>query len=104
MNDEDFMSREPDLANAVNVDSSTIKNENLTDFSTRKNIVQQIISDMVSKEKYTVNLNLTNVDVQVSKLERFVIELMPRLREIGASINITGNNILGAEFLQSNGF
>ncbi len=104
MNDEDFTSREPDLANAIEVGSSTVKNENLTDFSVRKNIVQQIISDIVSKEKYTVNLNLSNVDVEVSKLERFIIELIPRLKEIGANINITGNNILSAEFLQTNGF
>ena len=61
------------------------------------------ISDIISKGKFTVNLNLEDVEVVQEKLERFIIEFTPRLKEIGGSIVVTNNNILDNGFLAQNG-
>lgn len=65
-------------------------------------IVEQAISDIISQSKHTVILNLQEVVVETNKMERLVIELMARLKEIGASVAITNNNIISSEFLLEN--
>ncbi|MCI8519764.1 MAG: hypothetical protein HFJ51_07060 [Clostridia bacterium] len=61
------------------------------------------MSEIISKQKLTININLKDVNVDKEKLERFIIELVPRLREVGASIGITNNNILSESFIQEMG-
>ena len=85
------------------INKNTLKLENLNDFAKRKETVSNIISDIISKGKFTVNLNLENVEAPREKLERFVIELLPRLKEIGGNVVVTNNNILDSSFLVQNG-
>lgn len=102
MDDSDFSSKEPDLDNAIELTSKSLKIDNMKDFSSRKKIVEDTISSVISKEKFTVKLNLNKVDVESKYLERFVIELLPRLKEIGGSIAVINNEgLLSDKFLQS---
>ena len=89
------------LEDAIKIANSSLKPEKLSNFTARKEIIQKAISDMISKEKYVVNLDLKDVSAEKEKLERFVTELIPRLREIGGTIGITNNSILSSEFLQN---
>lgn len=89
------------IENSIKVTNSLLKAEKLNNFTLRKEVVQKVISEMISKEKYVVNLDLKDVLAEKEKLERFVTELIPRLREIGGTIGITNNNILSSEFLQN---
>lgn len=91
------------LDDAIKITNSSLRPEKLNNFTSRKEIIQKAISDMVSKEKYVVNLDLKDVEVEKGKLERFVMELVPRLKEIGGTIGITNNSILSSEFLQNHG-
>ncbi len=101
MNDEDFSSNTADLSSSIEVTKKTLTSESLEDFDSRKTVVEKIISDMISAEKYTVNINLQDVDVESEKLERFIIELVPRLKEIRGSVVVSNNSILSDEFLTS---
>ena len=102
MDDSDFTSKEPDLENAIELTYRSLKTDNMKDFSSRKKIVEDTISSILSKEKYTVKLNLNKVEVESNLLERFIIELIPRLKEIGASLAIINNDeLLSDKFLQS---
>lgn len=103
MQESDFSSKNTDIENSIEIDSKKLKLENLQDFSKRKSVVKEIISEAISKEKYTVNLNLENVDVEEIYLERFIIELIPRLKEIGGNIVITNNSLLSEEFINKYG-
>lgn len=91
------------LEEAIKISNASLKAEKLNNFTGRREIIKKVISDMISKEKYVVNLDLKDVNVEREKLERFVTELIPRLREIGGTIGITNNNILSSEFLQNHG-
>ena len=102
MEESDFVSKEPDIQNAIELNNKKLTTDTIKDFSSRKIIVQDIISKMISSEKYTVNINLDKVEIDEKMLERFIIELIPRLKEIGGSIVITNNNILTSEFLEEN--
>lgn len=102
MKDSDFTSKSPDLDNSIEVNSKTLTSDNLKDFSSRKKVIDDTISKAVSKEKYTVNLNLNKVEVEENLLERLVIEMLPRLKEIGGSIGVTNNAILNSSFLNEN--
>ncbi len=99
MKDADFTSNAPDISNSIEISKKNLSNSNLINFSARKEKIQNIISDIVSSGKLTVNLNLSEVEVENEKLQRFVIELMPRLKEIGAKISLTNNSILSNDFL-----
>lgn len=102
MNESDFTSKEPDLENAIELTYRSFKTDNMKNFSARKKIVEDTISSILSKEKYTVKLNFNKVEVESKFLERFIIELIPRLKEIGASLAITNNDgLLSDSFLQS---
>lgn len=90
-------------SNTIEISDSLIKTENLSNFNVRKNVIEQIISDIISKEKFTISINLNNINVEEKKLERLIIELIPRLKEIGANIVLKSNNILSDIFLEQNG-
>lgn len=100
----EFSSNEPDFDNAITLDNKTITREAIDNFSKRKEIIEKIINEAITKEKYTVVIDLENVDVEEKKLERFSIELMPRLREIGGCLYLTNNRILSDEFLSKSTF
>lgn len=100
----EFSSNEPDFDNAITLDNKTITREAIDNFSKRKEIIEKIINEAITKEKYTVVIDLENADVEEKKLERFNIELMPRLREIGGCLYLTNNRILSDEFLSKSTF
>lgn len=54
----DDMSSNPDLENAVVANKSTITREALSSFLDRKKVVDKIINDIISKERFTVNIDL----------------------------------------------
>ncbi|MCI9366174.1 MAG: hypothetical protein HFJ54_06525 [Clostridia bacterium] len=86
MNNEHFTDKEPDINNSIELTKKTLTNENLRDFTERKKVIEDIIAKMLSKEKYTVYLNIEKTDVDSDFLDRFIIELIPRIKEIGGSI------------------
>jgi len=86
MNNENLTDKVPDLNNCVELNNKTLTNENLRDFIERKKIIEDTISKVISKEKYTVYLNIEKTDVDSELLSRFIKELKPRLKEIGGSI------------------
>lgn len=92
-----------DLSKAIVIKSDVLNSETLKDFTSRKVIVEQVMSDIISKQQLTVNINLKDVNVEKEKLERFIIELVPRLREVGASLAITNNSILSQSFIEEIG-
>lgn len=99
MEESDFSSKIIDMENSIEINHKIIKEESVKDFNSRKKVVEEIISKVILKEKYTVNINLNNVSAQEKYLERFIIELIPRLKEIGANLVISNNTILNQEFL-----
>ena len=102
MSDKDFGTRELNLEKAIEVMPATLKDADLSNFSARKNFIQKIISDVISNEKFTVNINLEKANVNKEILERLLVELKPRLREIGANLCITNNSILTNAFIEEN--
>lgn len=91
-----------DISNSIEVSNSKITLENMNNFDTRKSTIDKIISDILSKEKFTVNINLENVNIDQNLVKRFILELLPRLKEIGGKIVITNNLILDNDFLIEN--
>lgn len=102
MNESDFSSKSADANNAIELNKKLITHDNIKDFSSRKKTVEDTISNIISKYKYTVNINLKDVDAEAKLLERFIIELIPRLKEIGGSVIITNNSILSSTFINEN--
>lgn len=100
MNDDDFTLNNADSSNVIEVGKNIIKNESIHDFTKRNETIEQIISDIISKEKFTVLINLKDVDVTPDKLERLIIELLPRLKEIGGNIILKNNTVLSEDFLE----
>ena len=100
MEETDFTSKTPDKENALEIGKSTITSEKIDKFSDREKIVEDIIGQVISKEKFTVNINLKDIDVPKEKIERFIIEIIPRLKEIGGSVIVTNNSILDSEFIK----
>ena len=101
MNDSDFTNKDIDLDNAIELTYRSLKTENLEDFSSRKKIVEDTVSSVISKEKYNVKIIFNNVEVDTNLIERFLIELIPRLKEIGCKLAVINyENILSEKFLQ----
>ena len=100
MEETDFTSKMPDIENSIEIGKNTITSEKIDKFSDREKIVEDIIGQVISKEKFTVNINLKDIDVPKEKMERFIIELIARLKEIGGSVIVTNNNILDSEFIK----
>ncbi len=90
------------LEDPIEINKKDITTEKMQDFDSRKKIVNDLINKIISKEKFQVKMDLKDADIEKEKLERFVIELLPRMREIGASLIITNNNILEQSFLEKN--
>lgn len=102
MNEDDFTSSAGDITNSIEINNTKLNYDNLKNFDNRKKIIENITSDIISKEKFTVNINLKDVNVEAKYLERFIIELMPRTKEIGGKVILTNNNILSNDFLTEN--
>ncbi len=103
MNEDYFMPSAADANNAIKITKKTIKNDSINNFSNRKTTISKMLEDCVSKSKYTINLDLKDIEVETNKLERLILELIPRLKEIGGAVMITNNNgILSNEFLNQN--
>ena len=100
MNESDFTSNNMDSSKTIEINKKIIKTENMQDFTARKKVIEQIISDIISKERFTVSIDLKDVDVEEKYLERFVIELRPRLKEIGGRIIFLNNSVLNSNFLE----
>ncbi len=93
-----------DIEGAIEVNSSKLNNDSLANFNSRKEIVDSIISDIVKDENFNVNINLKDSTIDSSKIERFIIELIPRLKEMGAGLAVTNNdNVLNSDFLNKCG-
>lgn len=103
MNEDYFAPNVADPNNAIKITKKTIKSESISNFSNRKNTISKMLEDCVSKGKYTINLDLKDIGVQTDKLERLILELIPRLKELGGAVMITNNNgILSDSFLSQN--
>lgn len=90
MNDNDFSNKEPDINNSIELTKKELTNETLQDFSSRKKVIENAISQAIKKEKYTIYINIDNLEVEESLITRFIQELEPRLKEIGG--NVTTNS------------
>ena len=100
MTNGDFSSNEPDISNALEFTYMTLTDDNLRTFTLRKTMVQDTITEVISQGKYTVCINLEKVNMKEVYLERFIIELIPRLKEIGACLTVQNNSILSDEFIK----
>lgn len=63
----------------------TMENIDLKDFNTRSKLIKNLVTISMKKNIKGINIIVTNNDIYE---ERFVIELAPRLREIGIMTNI----------------
>ena len=90
------------IEDSIEINSSKITTENMSNFDLRKAVVEEVIGNILSNGKFTVNINLGGVSVEKNQIERFILELLPRLREIGGKVVITNNNILDNSFLKDN--
>lgn len=102
MPDSNFTASQPDIENSIELEKSKLDYEQIKDFSARKTLIENTIKDIIDKEKFTVNINLKGVSVDTNLLERLIIELIPRLREIGVRIAITNNGSLTENFINEN--
>ena len=102
MEDLDFTNNTKNLEKSIEINKKTLTVEALKDFSSRKEVVEDIIKKIIAGEKFTVNINLDGADIEEMNLERFIIELIPRLKEIGGNIVVTNNEILSKKFLSEN--
>lgn len=102
MEESDFTANTANIDNSIEITKKTLTADNLNDFTSRKKVVEDIVSKAIAQEKYTINLNLKDVNIEEEKIERFVIELIPRLKEIGGNVLITNNDILSETFLNEN--
>ena len=98
----DSVSNIGNIEDSIEINSSKITTENMSNFDLRKAVVEEVIGDILSNGKFTVNINLGGVSVEKNQIERFILELLPRLREIGGKVVITNNNILDNSFLKDN--
>ena len=98
----DSVSNIGNIEDSIEINSSKITTENMSNFDLRKAVVEEVIGNILSNGKFTVNINLGGVSVEKNQIERFILELLPRLREIGGKVVITNNNILDNSFLKDN--
>lgn len=100
MEESKLLKGNENIIDSITIDANMLSDGKIDNFALRKEIIEKVIGEIMSKSKFSVNINLNNVNVDASKVERFVIEIIPRLKEIGASLVITNNNILSSEFLE----
>ncbi len=99
MKEEDFTNKVADLSNSIEINNKTLTDEKVTDFANRKQIVEDVIKQVIKEEKFTININLSDVNASSENIERLIIELTPRLKEIGGCVVVTNNSLLSNEFL-----
>ena len=75
----------------------TIGNTNLKDFNTRNKLIKNIISLSMKNNIKGINIIVTS---QNEGLERFIIEIAPRLREIGIKTNIVKSDYMPDDELE----
>ncbi len=102
MDNTELTTKTADLENAIEINKKDVTAEKLSDFNKRKSLINNLVDKIISKEKFTINMNLKDVNIENEKLERFIIELLPRIREIGGVLVVTNNNILEQSFLTNN--
>ncbi len=91
-----------DLEKSIEINKKDLTTAKLENFDKRKTLTSDLVKKMISKETFTVKMNLKDVNVENEKLERFIIELLPRIKEIGGTLVVTNNSILGQDFLTNN--
>ena len=91
-----------DLENSIEINKKDLTTAKLENFDKRRTLASDLVKKMISKETFTVKMNLKDVNVENEKLERFIIELLPRIKEIGGTLVVTNNSILGQDFLTNN--
>ena len=102
MEDNDSSSNPIDLENSIEINKKDLTTAKLENFDKRRTLASDLVKKMISNETFTVKMNLKDVNVENEKLERFIIELLPRIKEIGGTLVITNNSILGQDFLTNN--
>ena len=81
----------------------TCEDEIINDFLTytqRKNIIDNIYLKMIENNLTTLNINFRKIN-DLNSYYRFLIELAPKLREVGIKIIVTNNEMLNIEKLES---
>lgn len=91
------------LDNSIEFNNEKINSETLNNYDARRMLADEIISKIISDDKFTVVLDLNSVNVKKDKMERFIIEIIPKLKEIGAALEIKNNDILSNKFLEKHG-
>lgn len=71
-----------------------IENADISNYDNRTKLIKNIISMVMKNNIRGINISVTSDD---KNLERFIIELAPRLKEIGVSINIVVQNSINEE-------
>ena len=102
MEDDNSNSNPIDLENSIEINKKDLTTAKLENFDKRRTLASDLVNKMISKETFTVKMNLKDVNVENEKLERFIIELLPRIKEIGGTLVVTNNSILGQDFLTYN--
>lgn len=76
----------PSLSNSSMIDTTS---EILNDYKLRQELINKIVSLVVNYELDGINIDFENMYVEDKELfSRFIIELTPRLREIGAVVSV----------------
>ena len=102
MEDDNSNSNPIDLENSIEINKKDLTTAKLENFDKRRTLASDLVNKMISKETFTVKMNLKDVNVENEKLERFIIELLPRIKEIGGTLVVTNNSILEQDFLTYN--
>ena len=71
-----------------------IENADISNYDNRTKLIKNIVSMVMKNNIKGINISVTSDD---KNLERFIIELAPRLKEIGVSTNIVVQNSINEE-------
>ena len=82
------------LSNNIEVSNS------LRTYSDRNKIINDLYYILVEHEFQGVNINFEKID-DVNSFNRFVIELTPRLKELGLKVSVTANKNIDTEKLEN---
>lgn len=99
INQEDFKSDNDAIwATISNKSLERQMNEKIANYKTRTELIDMIVSFVSKYRVRGINLDFQNVTNQ-NNFERFIIELTPRLRELGITTNVVLNNSFEEENL-----
>ena len=71
-----------------------IENADISNYDNRTKLIKNIVSMVMKNNIKGINISVTSDD---KNLKRFIIELAPRLKEIGVSTNIVVQNSINEE-------